>query len=194
MPLLTKLSFEGTVTQLLTRAERSGGFVKAPQEQIMLGLNGPEDDCHRGLTRKSDSRTLQLYKRGLDIRNVRQLTVLSQEELKDIAQRLAIPELKPEWFGANIVTRGIPDLTLLPPSTRMQFPSGATIVIDMENKPCKQIADVVATHHPEVQFSLVKAADHKRGLTAWVEREGVVKVDDLIRLFIPPQRLYAHGS
>jgi hypothetical protein len=193
MPLLTKLSFEGTVTQLLTRAERSGGFVKAPQEQIMLDLNGPED-CHRGLTRKSDSRTLQLYTRGLDIRNVRQLTVLSQEELQDIAQRLAIPELKPEWFGANIVTRGIPDLTLLPPSTRMQFPSGATIVIDMENKPCKQIADVVATHHPEVQFSLVKAAEHKRGLTAWVEREGVVKVDDLIRLFIPPQRLYAHGS
>jgi hypothetical protein len=193
MPLLTRLSFTGTVTQLLSRPDREGGFEKSPAGELHLSLDGPQD-CHAGLTRKSDSRTLQLYKRGIDIRNVRQLTLLAEEELADIAHGLNIPAIKPEWFGANLVTRGIPDLTLLPPSTRLQFPSGATIVIDMENKPCKQIADAVAVFHPEVQFTLVKAADHKRGLTAWVEREGVVKVDDPIRLFIPPQRHYAHGS
>jgi hypothetical protein len=40
-------------------------------------------------TRKSDSRTLQLYKRNTDIRNVRQVTVLSAEELEETARLLA---------------------------------------------------------------------------------------------------------
>jgi hypothetical protein len=62
----------------------------------------------------------------------------------------------------------------------------------MENLPCKQIAEQVARHHPSVQFSLVKAATHKRGITAWVEREGEVAIGDDVRVFIPPQRIYAH--
>lgn len=193
MPLMTKLKFAGTVRQLLLRPDRAGGFEKAPTGRMVLTLAGPEGDCHTGLMRKSDSRTLALYKRNVDIRNVRQLTILSEEELRDVAVSLNLPVIRPEWFGANMVVRGIPDLTLLPPSTRLQFPSGATLVADMENLPCKQIADVVARHHPEVQFTLVKAATHKRGVTVWVEREGDVKVDDSISLFIPPQRLYAHG-
>jgi hypothetical protein len=192
MPLLTRLRFTGTVTQLLLRPDRASGFEKASTGSIWLSLAGPEGDCHTGLTRKSDSRTLQLYKRNIDIRNVRQITILSEEELRDIAALTDVPEIKPEWFGANIVTRGIPDLTLLPPSTRLQFPSGATLVADMENMPCRQIADVVAKHYPEAEFTLIKAATHKRGITAWVEREGDVKVDDSISLFIPPQRLYGH--
>jgi len=76
---------------------------------------------------------------------------VSEEELGEIAGLMGIPEMKAEWLGANVVTSGIPDLTLLTPSTRLQFPSGATIVVDLENFPCRQVADVVAQHHPEPQ-------------------------------------------
>ena len=90
------------------------------------------------------------------------------------------------------MTAGIPDLTMLTPSTRMQFPSGATIVVDMENFPCRQVADVVGQHYPEPKTGLVASAMHKRGVTAWVEREGVITSGDEIVLWVPQQRLYAH--
>jgi MOSC domain len=194
MPLLTRLSLTGEVTQLLLRPSRASGFEKARTGRLALTLDGPVGDCHTGATRKSDSRTLPLYKRNIDIRNVRQITILSEEELAAIAQALSIPEVKAEWLGANMVLRGIPDVTLLPPSTRLQFPSGATLVVDMENLPCRQIADQVAEHHPAVQFTLVKAAMHKRGVTCWVEREGEIVTGDAVGVFIPPQRIYAHGT
>jgi hypothetical protein len=194
MPLLNKLNFTGHVEGLYLRPDRTGGFEKAPTGQMHLRLDGPTGDCHAGSTRHSDSRTLALYPRGIEIRNVRQLTLLAREELDDIAKALNIPSVDPSWLGANLVLRGIPDLTFLPPSTRLQFPSGATIVVDMENYPCSQIAEVIARHHPEAGKFVVKRAMHKRGVTAWVEREGDVQVGDVVSLFIPPQRIYAHGA
>jgi hypothetical protein len=193
MPLLNVLPFQGRVTSLLSRTSRETGFEKHPTGRIQLTFAGPVDDCHTGLTRKSDSRTLPLYKRDIDIRNVRQITILAEEELKDIAKSLNIPAIDPTWFGANMVLEGIPDFTLLPPSTRLQFPSGATVVVDMENAPCSQIAKVVERHHPGTQFRVVDAATHKRGVTAWVEREGDVVIGDLIKIVIPPNRLYPHA-
>ena len=105
---------------------------------------------------------------------------------------MGIPEAKPEWLGANLVTSGIPDLTLLTPSSRLQFPSGATLVVDMENHPCRQVADVILEHHPDVAVGFVKGAWNKRGLTAWVEREGVVNSGDAITVWVPQQRIYPH--
>ncbi len=193
MALLTILPFQGRVTQVLSRPSRDKGFEKAETNSLRLLFSGPEGDCHTGLTRKSDSRTLPLYKRDIDIRNVRQITILAQEELDDIARRLSIPVIDPSWFGANMVVKDIPDFTLLPPSTRLQFPSGATLVVDMENAPCSQIAKVVERHHAGTQFKVVEAAMHKRGVTAWVEREGDVMMGDAIKIVIPPNRLYPHA-
>ncbi|MFO1032692.1 MAG: MOSC domain-containing protein [Hyphomicrobiales bacterium] len=193
MALLTTLPFRGKVEALLSRPSRAGGFEKTPQDRVDLSFAGPED-CHGGLTRESDSRTLPLYPRGIAIRNVRQVTLLSLEELAEIAARLAIPAIDPSWFGANLVVSGIPDFTLLPPSTRLQFPLGATLVVDMENMPCSQIAKVVEQHHPGTQFKVVEAAMHKRGVTAWVEREGLVAAGDAIKIVIPPNRLYPHAG
>lgn len=194
LTLLSKLAITGEVTMLLKSGDREAGLEKARVNRLELGFAGIAGDCHAGLTRKSDSRTLRQYPRNTTIRNVRQVTILSEEELKEIAAAMGIPEMKPEWAGANMVTRGIPDLTLLPPSSRLQFPSGATLVIDMENEPCRQVADVVLRHHPDVATGFVKAAKHKRGVTAWVEREGDVRTGDAITIWIPPQRLYAAGQ
>ena len=193
MALLTKLKFTGKIDGLYLRPSREGGFEKAPTGEMQLALSGPVGDCHTGETRQSDSRTLALYPRGLDIRNVRQLTLLSLEELQTLATELGIERVEPSWLGANIVFSGIRDLTFLPPSTRLQFPSGATIVVDMENYPCSQIAAAVGQHHREVEKQVVKKSMHKRGLTAWVEREGTIRVGDEVVVFIPPQRIYPYG-
>jgi hypothetical protein len=190
--LLSKAPFVGRTRKLLLGGNREVGLEKADVQRLELLFSGIKGDMHAGLTRKSDVRTIKQYPRDTDIRNVRQLTIVAEEELADIATRMGIPEMNAEWLGANLVTSGIPDLTLLPPSSRMQFPSGATLVVDMENFPCRQVADVVAQHHPESKAGLVASAMHKRGLTAWVEREGIVAAGDAIIIWVPPQRHYAH--
>lgn len=194
MPLLTKLSFTGRVEALLRNPDRATGLEKSRSQSLRLRFDGIEGDCHGGLTRKADVRTIKQYPRDTPIRNVRQLTLLSVEELSHIAGVMEIPEVKPEWVGANVVTSGIPDLTLLPPSSRLQFPSGATIVVDMENEPCRYPAEIIEKHNPQQKVGFVKAAKHKRGITAWVEREGDVSLQDAITIWIPPQRLYQAGA
>jgi hypothetical protein len=193
MPLLTKLTFTGRVEALLKNSDRARGLEKSRVDGLRLRFDGIEGDCHSGLTRPADVRAIRQYPRDTPIRNVRQLTLLSVEELADIAGVMEIPEVKPEWVGANVVTSGIPDLTLLPPSARMQFPSGATIVVDMENEPCRYPAEIIEKHNPDQKVGFVKAAKHKRGITAWVEREGGIHLEDEITIWIPPQRLYSSG-
>lgn len=194
MLLMTKLAFKGRVETLLKSGDRAQGLEKSRTDRLQLRFDGIEGDCHSGFTRPSDTRTLRQYPRDTPIRNVRQLTLLSREELADIAGTMEIPEVKPEWIGANVVTSGIPDLTLLPPSSRMQFPSGATIVVDMENEPCRYPAEIIEKHNPGQKVGFVKAAKHKRGITAWVEREGDIGLGDEIVIWIPPQRLYGASA
>ena len=191
--LLTKLSIEGTVEVLLSNPERASGLEKQKVAEARLLFTGMEGDCHGGITRKSDSRMLKQYKRNTEVRNSRQLSILSVEELAEVADVMGIPAVKPEWVGANLVMSGIPDLTLLPPSTRLQFPSGAMVVVDAENHPCRYPADIIARHHPEQKQGFVAAAMHKRGVVGWVEAEGIVRTGDKVVLWIPPQRLYAHA-
>jgi hypothetical protein len=193
LSVVVKTKIIGRVEQLLSAANRDDGFEKQQRQSIKLLLTGPEDDCHTGATRLSDSRTLQTYKRNTVIRNVRQITLISAEEMAEVAAAMELPQMNASWLGANILTSGIPDLTLLPPSSRLQFPSGATLVIDMENMPCRQVASVIEKSHPEKGALFVKAATHKRGLTSWVEREGDIHVGDAIIVFIPPQRIYMHA-
>ena len=80
------------------------------------------------------------------------------------------------------VGSGVP---VLPPSTRLQFPSGAMIVVDAENHPCRYPADIISKHHPEQKKGFVAAAMHKRGVVGWVEAEGI------IRAGFQPHRLLA---
>jgi MOSC domain len=191
--VVVKTKIIGRVEQLLSAENREDGFEKQQRQSLKLLLSGPEGDCHTGDTRLSDSRTLQTYKRNTVIANVRQITLISAEEMAEVADLMELPEMNASWLGANLVTSGIPDLTLLPPSSRLQFPSGATLVIDMENMPCRQVATVIEKSYPEKSSLFVKAATHRRGLTAWVEREGGIHLGDDIQVFIPPQRIYVHA-
>lgn len=190
--LLKKLSFQGTVELLLANPRRSLGLEKQKVPEAHFLFTGMDGDCHGGYTRKSDSRMLKQYERGTEVRNARQVSILSAEELAEVAAVMGIPAVKPEWVGANMVLSGVADFTMLPPSTRLQFPSGAMIVVDAENHPCRYPADIIERHHPEQKKGFVAAAMHKRGVVGWVEAEGTIRMGDKVTIWIPPQRIYAH--
>jgi hypothetical protein len=192
MAYVKEISIIGRVEACLSSPDRATGLEKSPTGSLTLTFDGIEGDCHSGPTMLSDSRTMKQYPRGVTLKNRRQVSIVSVEEMAEIAEKLDIPTLSPEWVGANLLVSGIPDLTLLPPSTRMMFSSGATLIIDLENQPCKYPAEIIEKHHPGHGSAFVPMAKHKRGLVAWVEREGNIVSGDTIRLFLPPQRLWNH--
>ena len=60
----------------------------------------------------------------------------------------------------------------------------------MENAPCAYPGEIIEHHHPGKGRGFPRAAINKRGLTAWVEREGIIATGDDVALHIPPQRIY----
>jgi len=192
MAYVKEISIIGRVEACLSSPDRATGLEKSPTGSLTLTFDGIEGDCHSGPTMLSDARTMKQYPQGVTLKNRRQVSIVSVEEMAEIAEKLDIPTLPPEWVGANLLVSGIPDLTLLPPSTRMMFSSGATLIIDLENQPCKYPAEIIEKHHPGHGSAFVPMAKHKRGLVAWVEREGNIASGDTIRLFLPPQRLWNH--
>ncbi len=182
-----EMPWEGVVKTLLACADSSESIVSEALPRLDLTFAGIEGDTHAGLTRSACSRFPYLYAKGTELRNTRQLTLVSSEELGEIAAAMEIENLEPGWLGANIEVEGIPQLTLLPPSSRLVFASGATIVVDIENRPCAYPAQVIDGHYPGKGRKFIRAAMHRRGLTAWVEREGSVAPGDNIRVFFPDQ-------
>ncbi len=168
-------------------------FVSEPLEVLTLTYEGILGDRHAGLYRDSGPRE-PWYPRGTPMRNERQLSILSREEMAELAAAMAIDELKPEWIGGNILLSGVPQLSRVPPRTLLMFPSGAAIRVDGDNGPCKKSGAAIAAHvpgRPDLEFGFVKAAKHKRGILGWVEREGEIHRGDAVRLRIWEQVLYA---
>jgi len=158
---------------------------------VKASYAGLEGESHSGLVRSSCVRVRHQYPEGTEIRNTRQVSIVSVEELAAIAATMGIAELKPEWLGANLLVSGIPSFSQIPPSTRMLFAGGASLVVDLENSPCKYPGEIIERHHPGFGSLFAKAAVGRRGVTAWVEREGNISTGDSIQLYVPPQRIYA---
>ena len=55
------------------------------------------------------------------MRNERQLSILSEEELSEIASSMELETVDPGWIGANLVFEGIPSLSYLPARTLIMF-------------------------------------------------------------------------
>lgn len=188
MPALNPTEIIGEIIWIGHVPDRDASLRSAPAQQAQLTYAGIPNEIHGGLTRPSCSRVLSQYARGTEIRNVRQLSVVSAEELAQIAADCGLDRLEPEYIGASLVIAGIPDFTHVPPSSRLQFPDGSTIVIDMENRPCHLPAKVINADFPGAGDKFKAAAKGKRGVTAWVEREGQIHVGDAVRLHVPDQR------
>ena len=94
------------------------------------------------------------------------------------------------WLGANLHSR----LTELPPGTRLFFPEDATLVVEGENEPCIGPGKVIHAHHPErekLASHFVKAAWKKRGLVGWVERPGIIRPSDTVKVMLPTPVTYS---
>lgn len=192
MPALLPTDFYATVVWLGRVMDRSSALAAESAERLTLGFEGPEGEAHGGTTRPSCSRLSAQYRPGTEIRNVRQLTIVSEEEMAATAAKMGLPRLEPEWVGASIMIRGLPDFTHVPPSSRLQVErSGAAVVIDMENRPCVYPGKLIETIHPGHGKGYRSAAQGKRGVTAWVECPGDIAVGDRMRLHIPDQRPWA---
>ncbi len=189
MPALKSTSFAGTVTWLGIVPNSDESLRSKKIESMTLTFAGADGESHSGVTRDSCSRMMTQYPRGTKIRNVRQLTILSEEELGRIATTMGVGAVDPAWLGASIVIRGIPDFTHVPPSSRLQRAHGeTTLVVDMENRPCSNPGKIIDDDLPGKGKSFKAAAKGLRGVTAWVECEGSLKLGDQLTLHIPDQQ------
>lgn len=187
MPALVPTEFSARITYLGRVADRDAGLVSEPLGEARLTFKGIEGEAHAGLTRASCSRVTAQHARGTTIRNVRQLSVLSVEDLAAIAAEMGVGRLEPRLVGASLVVEGIPYFTRLPPSSRLQAEDGATLVIDMENRPCHLPAAPIDADGPGRGRAFKTAAKGRRGVTAWVEREGMLRLGDRLKLHVPDQ-------
>ena len=80
----------------------------------------------------------------------------------------------------------------MPPSSRLQGPDGCTLVIDMENRACVLPGRVIEAQHPGAGTRFKTAANGRRGVTAWVERPGTLRLGDTLRLHVPDQPVWTH--
>ena len=166
-------------------------FAKAPigVEKIELLLDGIKHDKHFGKTRNADVRTVNLVSRGIEVTNLRAVTIVSTEELEEISTQTGTRVL-PEDMEANIILSGLKNLTKLPPGSFIKFPRNAILFVTAENLPCVIPSNNMTKRGVDklTAIKFAKAAYGRRGLTAMPFASGVIKVGDEVDIY-PPQDL-----
>lgn len=167
------------------------GFETAAVERLDLALDGIAGDRHAGFTRAAGARE-PWYRNGAEMRSGRQLSIVSPEELWEIGYALGLPPIRAGWIGANLVIEGIARLSFLPAGTRLFFPSGACVIVEGQNAPCRHAGRAVARHteRPGDEITFPKAAKRLRGLVASVEHAGPVSAGDAVTVHLPEQWIY----
>ena len=162
-----------------------GAAVPEAVEELQLDWGGAIGDRHHGVTMSSDVRQKEVFARGTEIRNHRQLSIVDLAELAAIAQGLGIEELAPGTIADNICTYGIPHLTSLEPMSRLVFASGAVLMTGGRNAPCTIAGRMVQARYGSPAEKFPKAAFDLRGITAWVERPGQISAGDEVTVVAP---------
>ena len=193
MAELRPTDFTATITWLGMVPQNRTNIRSEPLDHAFASYAGFVGDYHSGLTRASCVRVVAQHPIGTEIRNTRQLSILSVEEMGVIAREIGIAALDPTTLGASIILKGIPDFTYIPPGSRLQCENGTTIVVDVENGPCNFPAREIEKDAPGHGKAFKVAARGKRGVTAWVEREGQISVGDTLRLHVPDQPQWPHA-
>lgn len=169
-------------------------FETQPVAELSLGFDGIAGDFHAGPTRRSGGRE-PWYPRGTEIRNERQLSIVSPDELATVARRMEIAEVRSEWIGANLLIDGVPALSMLPAGTMLFFRGGVTLKVDAQNGPCRIAGRKVAegagmADRTAGELLFPKAAKRLRGLVGWVEKPGTIRAGEEISVRIPEQWIY----
>ncbi len=171
------------VVEKVLFADDPSTFVTKEISRILVELGGIPGDRHYGILRPADSRQ-KMYPRGTMIANRRQISIVSVEECQQVADHMGVPEIKPEWLGANLLVSGIEKLTELPLGSRLLFPDGTGLICEGENEPCigpgKEIEK--AYHLEGLHKIFVPSARKLRGIVCSVEREGNISKGDNIKV------------
>lgn len=170
---------------------RKTAYAKPDCQTIEFSLEGVVGDKHAGFTRKADGRDAGV-RNGTIIRNWRQWSAVSVEELRSIAQNLGLAELDASLLAPNIVFSGIDALTAIPKGSAIWFASGAVLTVEGENAPCTLAGKQISKAFPQLLPSeFPKAARGLRGLVGVVYKSGVVQVGDeaVVRIYTPPAAL-----
>lgn len=188
MKFVKQKEWIGEVTAVL-RSEMKKSLESTPYDSIEFADEGVVGDKHFGITAKSSVREMNIYPRGTVIRNNRQWSAVSEEELSDIALKMGIEVLKPEWIGANLLIKGIPNLTQLPPLSMLTFRPGeynkVVLMVYGENKPCKSAHEkIIEKLGFESPVNFVPSALRQRGLVGWVEKAGHISVGDKVQVSV----------
>lgn len=166
--------------------------------------HGVHGDSHAGSTRLADVREKALighgFVKGIEIANMRQVSVVSREEINEIAIAMGIPGggMPPGLLGENLIVEGIPNFTMLPPGTLLLFRDAkgirtAAIAVWAENVPCEKPGEAIQAHLngiPGIGRRFPAAAIHRRGIVGSVYCSGIIKAGDIVTAAIPQQRLY----
>lgn len=171
-------------------ASSGEGLDKPAQPSIEVALDGVVGDRHRSFERETWA-TTDKQPGGTRRRNERQWSAVSVEELAEISAALDLVEpLKASDVGANLCIEGVDELSRLPKGTLLKFPSGAELLVEEFNPPCRDmgesIADKYATRTGEklspTAFS--KAAKLTRGVLGVVDVPGVITAGDEVTVEI----------
>ncbi len=167
----------------------SGGnkdLSKDEQPIIQVELDGIVNDHHRGHVRKCYE--VDKQPAGSPRRNERQWSAVSLEELNEIATEMGISSsISPTSTGTNLCISGIPELSRLPKGSLLKFPSGAELIVEEYNPPCKFMSDIQGNLHGVNSTAFSKAAKLKRGVIGSVEAAGTIEKGDEVTV-----TLYKH--
>lgn len=192
MPALKPTDFFASITWMGRVADRAATLRAVAMDSLDLDFAGDVEDSHSGLTRPSCARLTAQHKVGTEIRNTRQLSIVSAEEMAATAAEMGLEALDPIYLGASMVLEGIDDFSHIPPSSRLQAENGTCLIIDMENRPCNLPSREIERDMPGIGKLFKSASSGRRGVTASVERTGRLFVGDRLRLHIPDQPVWAH--
>lgn len=169
-------------------------FRSKPYQVVNLDLNGIiEDSRHYGNSRSAGKRDKKLFEKGQTIKNTRQISGVSLEELEQIEKSLNIEYLDPSCLGSCLVFSGIEKLSLLPPTTRLEFENGTIIKVDQYNVPCHFPGDCISDHYKNSKLSneFIKHAKFKRGFLGYVELGGTLRVGESCKIHKPKYITYS---
>lgn len=192
MPALKPTSISAKITWLGVVPGREVSLRSEPRDSVDVTLDGFDGESHGGATRPACVRVKTQYAKGTEIRNVRQLSILSAEELAATAAEMGLTAIDPIYVGASMVIEGIPDFSHVPPSSRLMSSTGVGITIDMENRPCQLPAREIEADAAGFGKRYKAAATGRRGVTAWVEHGGRLELGDRLVLHVPDQPLWSH--
>ena len=180
-------------------------LVKQPRSSLQAELYGFVEDRHGSFERESWG-VGDKQPAGVIRRNERQWSAVSLEELASITREMNLTEpVSAASIGANLCISGIPNLSQLPKGTIFKFPSGAELMVEEYNPPCKGVSKKIASLHTTISGEPLKenafseAAKFSRGLVGVIEVAGEINEGDQFEVFIyePPRwlsKIYKNSS